>query len=309
MTEKLMMNFFEEIAALLKDYQTPLLNLPEYVKEKITDICFYADSKPVLFLGKERIILQNVDPVSQSALQELTFMLCDYAVYKHLEELKYGFIAIKGKFRAGVCGTAVMTNTQIDSIKNITSVTIRIPRIFFGASEELLRMVQNPNRGLLIVGEPSSGKTTLLRDLIFRFSEHRLVVLDERFELTGIGAMKGVHILCGYPKEQGIQQAIRNLGAEFIICDELEKRDLPAVESAVASGVALIATIHGNVCEAAPIRPLISEMVGTGAFWEIAVMEGRDRPCKVEKIWEVGEFLETFGRDTHYIGGRICRSY
>ena len=44
-------------------------------------------------------------------------------------------------------------------------------------------------------------------------------------------------ILRGYPKETGLEVALRTLSPEVIVCDELSQRDFKAVQGAVAAGV------------------------------------------------------------------------
>ncbi len=87
--------------------------------------------------------------------------------------------------------------------------------------------------GLLLVGAPSSGKTTVLRDIARQLSSgsvgaiRRVAVIDERGELAGVyKGMRGIFLglaarLDGYPKAQGILQAVRSLAPDYILCDEI----------------------------------------------------------------------------------------
>lgn len=287
-----MKHVIEEISKLLPKYQGALMGLPEGVKAKATDIRLSVGYSPLLFLGRERCPIKNAAPISMAELQDLVFTFCDFSVYKHVEEIKQGFISVKGRYRVGICGTAVLGQQGIENIKDIRSVTIRVPRLIYGAAEELRRKVKELDRGLLIVGEPSSGKTTILRDLMVMLSERRLAVLDQRWELTGGFNLGDIDALCGYPKDEGIRHAIRNLGSEILICDELEAAELPSVAMAAASGVSIIATVHGALDRG--VRPLVYSLVKTGAFPYIVQLNGRDRPCSVGRVWEAGELLENF---------------
>lgn len=289
-----MSNCLDEFFQYLPQYRDCFTKIPDSVKNRITDLYLSAGFSPVFFLGRERFC--PVAPIfSPEEMQDLIFALCDFSVYKHVEELKKGFISAKGNFRVGICGTAVTEGERIDNIKEITSLTIRIPRLIHGAADDLLCKAKSLHKGILLVGEPSSGKTTLLRDLIHLLSERRLVVLDERWELTGGERQKNIQVLYGYPKKSAISHAVRNLGAEIILCDELEENDLPAVKSAVHSGASLIATVHGNTV----YRPLVQALAETGGFSQIAELTGRDSPCKVRRVWEEEELLEAYRCRNH----------
>ena len=92
-----------------------------------------------------------------------------------------------GGHRVGVCGTAVYEENRVSGIRDISSLNIRIAREVYGAADELLRELDKEISGLLIAGPPSSGKTTILRDLARQLSikGKKVVVIDERGELGG----------------------------------------------------------------------------------------------------------------------------
>ena len=103
--------------------------------------------------------------VTQQDIEALFHRFCGYAVYSHIDELKHGFVSVGRKFRVGVSGTAVIENGKFQTIRDITSMTIRIPRAVHGCANSLYRLGVNPKHGVLLAGAPSSGKTTMLRDL------------------------------------------------------------------------------------------------------------------------------------------------
>ncbi len=285
------MNDLKEIAELLPPYKTEILNIPEIYKERITDIKICVGSNPVAYMNKDVYIINGCAPTSKEAMLDIVHAFCDYSVYKHIEEIKQGFISVKNKFRVGICGTAVINNGGIDNVKNITSITIRVSGNHINGATDLLNKVRDVSRGVLIVGEPSSGKTTILKDLINRLSSKKITVLDERYELMNGIRGKNISVLYGYPKTVAINQSIRNLGNELIICDELEEKDTDAVKLCAGSGVAIISTVHGKNIEH-NMRKLIKILISTYAFEYVVELEGRHNPSKVKKVWEVGELLE-----------------
>ncbi len=301
-----MENFFDELSMLIKFRKDELLSLPKSIKDDTYDIALRLNEKPSLYLKNGGFFTLQSDIVSKNEIEETVFSLCDYSVYKHMEEIKNGFISAKNKFRVGVCGTGVMgAFGKLENIRDITSLIFRIPRTVFGAASEFEKHNLVPERGILIVGEPSSGKTTILKDLIRIYKNKRLVVLDERFELTNNREYFGVDTLCGYPKSIGFAQAIRNLGAKIILCDELDISDFISIENAMSCGVGLVASVHGDTGK--NLRPLIKELVKTGAFSNIVVLKGRESPTKIHKIYTVGEFDEIYGSSANTAVGGACR--
>lgn len=79
---------------------------------------------------------------------------------------------------------------------------------------------------MLVVGEPDSGKTTLLRQIVFALEQLHCAaaVVDERGELFPAGHMlrpAAVDVLAGVPKATAVQMALRTLGPQVIVLDEL----------------------------------------------------------------------------------------
>ena len=128
---------------------------------------------------------------------------------------------------------------------------------------------------------------------------HRVVVLDERFELSADGFDLGActDILQGYPKQEGLSHAVRCLSPEYIVCDELGENDLSAIRAASFSGVALIASIHAGSVHELCCRPLCRGILSLGAFETVALLHGRSAPTKVEKLFLAGDLLENNGGD------------
>ena len=241
------------------------------------------------------IISGDCPLVTQKDMDEIFMRLCGYSVYSHTAELQKGYITAAHGLRVGVGGTAVTENGMIRAVRDIRSLTIRIPREVRGCANPLLRSGIRIQNGILLAGAPSSGKTTLLRD-IARYlgnSGARVVVLDERSELLSDGFELGIctEVLTGYPKREGLSHAIRCLSPEYILCDELGDDDLTAVRTAVFSGVSLIATVHAGDAAHFCQRPLCRGLLETGAFESIVFLRGRKHPAETENIYRAGDLL------------------
>ena len=204
---------------------------------------------------------------------------CHYSLHSYERELREGYITLKGGHRAGFCGSAVLRGDHIDTIKNISSINIRIAREIIGTADTLEQTVFSESfRGLLIAGKPMSGKTTVLRDLCRIIgSRHKLAIIDTRSEIAAtcngvpqndIGTYTDV--LNGYPRSEGIEIAVRTLSPEYIACDEITgESDLAAL--CLNSGVKLIFTSHcGDIKQAR--STLLAE---SGVISHIAFLGGR----------------------------------
>lgn len=194
-------------------------------------------------------------------------LITNHSVYAFSEEIKSGFITIKGGHRVGIAGKIIYNNGKIENIVNISSLNIRIAREKKGISDGLIySLVDNKVQFLntLIISPPQCGKTTLIRDITRNLSNgygkirgFKIGLVDERGEISGI--YQGVpqkdigirtDILDGCKKHQGIMMLIRSMSPEIIVVDEIGGLDdTKAIEEALRSGVKLIASIHGNDLE------------------------------------------------------------
>lgn len=262
---------------------------------------FYLNNSPYFADSQGNLVAVTSDTAEQKAfltvyfqqLKNAFYKLCEYSVYKHQNDINQGFITVKGGHRIGVCGTAVVSGKEIKNVTDITSLNIRIARQFLGCSDTFFEKVDY-NNGVLICGVPSSGKTTLLRDISRRLSlgySQKVAVVDERLEISSICNGKlyfdlGLSdIYCSYPKKTAIVQAIRTMSPQFIVCDELTGDDSESVASTVNFGVKLIASVHCDSLKNALQNPSIKRLLETGAFQKTVFLDSRI-PCKINEIYD-----------------------
>ena len=115
-------------------------------------------------------------------------------------------------------------------MQELRSVNIRVARNReFPLPQKLRDILQQRFIGMLLMGEPDSGKTTLLRGIARELAKQNraVAVIDERREIfpSEESAALPLDILRGIPKGQAVQMALRTLSPQIILLDELGGMD------------------------------------------------------------------------------------
>ncbi len=287
------------IAVLPQDMQEELKAVSVPLRQCVAEVRFRV-GMPMLLTGAEACVFVGRRTYTAQDLHRLFCHLCAHSVYAHQTELRCGFVAAANGCRAGIAGQAVVENGQVVSVRDVTSVCLRLPREHRGCARPLVERLYCDGRlqSLLICGSPASGKTTLLRDVIRALACDRrrptqLAVVDERGELTAtFESARPFDVLGGFPKAIGIEQALRTLSPEGIVFDELGgSEDIEAVLRCVHSGVATIGSVHAESISALHSRPLLRQLLTAGAWDLIAVMAGRTAPGTVAAVLSAEEIL------------------
>ena len=258
--------------------------------EAVEELRLRAGQAPgVTIRGEERLLCPG--PVSAQQLRELVSRASGYSAYAVEDSLRQGFLTLPGGHRLGICGTAVMTEGRVKTLKDISSVNLRVARAVPGAAEPLLGLLQRQPQSLLLLGPPGSGKTTLLRDLLRLLSDalgRRVAVADERGELAAalhgtpqldVGRRTDVLSLC--PKARAAELLTRTMNPEYLAMDEITApQDVTALGQAAYCGVHLLATAHGSGPEDLANRPLYRQLMELGIFRRVAVLAA-DKSCRV----------------------------
>ncbi|MDD7642693.1 MAG: stage III sporulation protein AA [bacterium] len=204
--------------------------------------------------------------MTRGDLEEMVGFLCNYSMYAYEEQLRMGYLTLRGGHRVGVAGEAAVQQGRIVRLQHIYFLNIRIAREKKGCAKPLVEAVRDTGGiyNTLILSPPGVGKTTYLRDAIrilsegdYRHPGMKVGVVDERSEL-GAGYLgipqndlgPRTDVLEGAGKSEGIYMLLRSMSPQVIAVDELgAKDDFEAVTRAFHSGCRLIGTIHGESIE------------------------------------------------------------
>ena len=288
------MSVFDKLRPYLPtEWLDVLTSLPPSQQEQVQEVRLRAGQPMRLSTPQGE---RYVSPQGMTALRQPQVLVCnpqqleecfmrfsEGSLYAHQAELERGFITVAGGIRVGLAGTVATDGVKVNALQQITSLCVRLPREHRGCAAPLLPLLCGAEGvvSALLVGEPASGKTSLLRDAAASLAACglRVTVVDERGELSGLGSLAGCDVLRGCPKAVGIQQAVRCLAPQVVVFDELgDEEEVRAIIACAHAGVAVVSSLHGRRPEEVPCRPVMRELAQQQVFARWLFLAGRDKP-------------------------------
>ena len=288
-------------------YKSVFSEIAEYRDEINLEIRLRAD-KPVSIVTRNGcafitsggrmsfICSDNLPVITGSEISDMVTKMCGYSVYSHQSDLVNGFITLKGGCRVGICGTAVIQNGAVTAIRELTSVNIRVAREIKGCSDAISdRLFLNEPRSIIVAGAPMSGKTTVLKDLVRKFSDgfigsfYKCAVIDERGELSCLKSSEVTRYSLFYPKPYGIMIAVGTLSPDIIFCDELEgKVRQTRCLTGIACGVKFIVTAHASSLNELYLRHGTKKVLESGLIDAAVFLDTGKNIGKIKEIFYFG---------------------
>lgn len=300
---------------MIKIDTSEILNvLPLEIRKELNNIKKIDELQEIRIKVDKRLIFEagNCEIISQykpskEDIKLIVQRMSNYSIYAFEEEIKQGFITIKGGHRVGICGRCIIENNTVKTIKDIASINIRICREIKGCGAQVLPFITLDEKILntIIISPPRCGKTTILRDLVRLISDgvddslqklsgRKVCVVDERGEIAacfcGVPQLNvglRTDVLDSCPKSDGIMMAIRSMAPEVIVCDEIGTyKDMESILAAMNCGVSLITSIHGNGTQDLYNRAVFKDLMNNNVFERAIVLSNRCGVGTCEYIYD-----------------------
>ena len=180
-----------------------------------------------------------------------------------------------GEFDADNRAGIARTLHRIAAIRNrkgeIVGLTCRVGRAVYGTIAIIEDIIEN-GKGVLLLGRPGVGKTTMLREAARVLAEKkRVIVVDTSNEIGGdgdiphpaVGRARRMQVEMPSLQHEVMIEAVENHNPEVIIIDEIGRElEAEAARTIAERGVQLIATAHGNTLDNLLLNPTLSDLVG-----------------------------------------------
>ena len=301
------MNFHYTVSFISPRIRKTIEELNESVIENIQEIRL-RKGKPVVIVskGESEFLTKNskttfiesnncLIPTENEIIDTINRM-CGYSMHTQTENISKGYITLNNGCRVGIAGTAVCDDGCVKTIKDISSLNIRIVRNIFNISDSIFNYFINYGlSNILIVGPPNCGKTTMLKDIEFQFSSGRMgkyykvCVIDERNELfsndfTG----PNTDVLSGLKKEKGILIALRTLSPDIVICDEISEIDeAKKVLEGMNSGVKFVLSLHASDIEELLNKDVFKLLVNSTCINTVAILSDSNNPGVITGLYRI----------------------
>lgn len=289
-----------------------IANLPEDTINELEEIRLRVQAPVLLRTRTKDIIFNNAGIITEDInhayictnenLQKTVLLLSNSSFYALEEELQKGYLTLPGGHRVGFVGRGVLDKGHIKTLKQISSINIRIARFISGAADEVMKyLIDDHNfRHTLIVSPPRCGKTTVLRDIVAHLSNGfpqfpavDVGVVDERSEIAG--CKNGIpqmpvgyrtDILDACPKAEGMMMLVRSMAPHVIATDEIgSQEDIMAIQEVINAGIKLLATAHGANLEELLKRPVLSQIIKEKVFERYIILSRQKGPGTIEGIY------------------------
>lgn len=277
------MDTFSTVTEILPGWLRELLQKDTLLN--VQELRLRADRPPQLCTADGVRTLSSRE-ITQREIENVLLAASDHSCYAVQDRISEGFLTVPGGHRIGVCGSVVMRGGERTTIKQISSLCIRLAR------QLPLKELPPLTESTLIAGLPGSGKTTLLRECIRKLSDDGACVgvSDERGEIAAcIGGVPqldvggNTDVMTGGKKADNLLSMLRSMRPSWLAVDEITApEDLEAIALCSYCGVRLLATAHAKDADELRKRPLYRRLLALSVFRRIAVLDG-------DKSWSLQE--------------------
>ena len=278
-------NIFSVLEHFPSDLKNCFLSFDVSVLSKITEIRFRVNKPIVIYILDKPFFISKYDKLINHYLNDCRFIsddefifildsFCNNSYHTNMQTMIDGYVTDKFGSRIGIAGEAVYKNNLISSVKNISSLNIRISHNVVDCSKNILNILfANSTPSVIIAGPPSSGKTTILRDMTRLLSSgyagkyKKISVIDERKELSsGFDIGINTDVISSYKKGNS---------------DEVE-----AIKFGFSSGTSFILSIHLKSINDLMRNQIAIQLISTREFSHIVFLHGIDEGFDIIDLTE-----------------------
>jgi stage III sporulation protein AA len=270
--------------------------------EKLQEIRLRVGQPLIMQYDNKEMLYQDMI-VTREDISQCMQYVSEYSIYAYQEDIRQGFITVRGGHRIGLIGKAVFENGNIKSQKFISFINIRVAHQVLGCADSVMEFVTKDGKlsHTLIISPPGCGKTTLLRDIIRQLSfgttqkPHKICVVDERSEIAAcfegvpqndVGPRTDVLDCCF--KATGMLMLIRSMSPDIIAIDEIGgSADIDAIKYIINCGCTVIGTVHGFSCEDILHKPDLQSLIKKNIFSRLIVLSANHGVGTIEELIEL----------------------
>lgn len=256
-----------------------------------------AGQAATVFINGAELALTGCRPVTSRDIESVIELATGASAHTAADSIRRGFVTAQGGIRLGLCGSGIVGKNGLDSLKQLSSVAIRLPSERKGCAGALLpRLMEGGFISTLIISPPGGGKTTLLRELVRSLSKEgmRISLADERGEVAAardgmpqLDVGPRTDVMTGVGKAQAVMMLLRSMAPQLIALDEItDPEDVAAMSTAANCGVLLLATAHADGIADLSARPLYRRLKQEKIFSRAVVINAREgeRKYTIEEL-------------------------
>ena len=159
--------------------------------------------------------------------------------------------------RAGMDGKLHRISAMYNRDERISGLTMRLGRSVRGNADMMVDLLLGSSKSILVLGEPGSGKTTIIREATRILAErHNTIVVDTSNEIAGDGMIP--HECIGLARrmmvpsldQQGavMVECVQNHTPHVMVIDEIGRpKEVNAARTVKQRGVRMLASAHGDL--------------------------------------------------------------
>jgi stage III sporulation protein SpoIIIAA len=214
------------------------------VESDVSDIVLDVGRKAHCWIRGQRVFLHDANDkeqvVRKSDLDNIRLKLCPFRKDR----------------RAGLDGQLHRISAMFDNTNQVIGLTLRVGRSVSGNAGMVMDVLLGSDKSVLFLGDPGSGKTTVVREATRILAEERnVIVVDTSNEIGGDGVLP--HACIGHARRMMVPsleaqsdvmiECLQNHTPHVMVIDEIGRpKEVQAAATVKQRGVRLIASAHGD---------------------------------------------------------------